>query len=194
MLEVQVPDIKAVESSLHGDLGVKMLLRPGRKEHDTPGSDWKELNSPGLSGIHWHPKSMGCIVECAQHDPPQDWLYAGTEWRNEIETREGTVFPDGSAVGVRFAGAELAVSDPIATAKLWAKGLGGVCISDTTVKLSDVCTLHFREKAHENESGLAGVFVVADSTQQHLVGKTIEVCNLAVHFVSDELSLAKSYL
>ena len=73
-----VPDVEQTEKLLHGVAGVQMLLRPGRDGSDGPSSDWTTPNSPGLSGIHWHPKSMGCIVETAQHIPSHRWMYVLT--------------------------------------------------------------------------------------------------------------------
>lgn len=133
MLEVQVPDILKVEKNLSGQ-GVKIVHRPGRVGDDEPGSDWTGLNDPGLTGIHWHPREMGCIVETAQHSPPENWLYAGSDWQDELETRSSSVFPDGSGVGVRFCGADLAVDDPAATATRWCDGLGAIRISETEVR------------------------------------------------------------
>lgn len=74
-----------------------------------------KLNKPGLSGVHWHPKDVGLIVETAQSIPPEEWLYAGTAWLRE---------PRRESVATGFCGAEIACDNPTELANLWARGLG----------------------------------------------------------------------
>lgn len=112
---MQVADIVSVENRWT-DAGSRVIMRPGRDRHmrSAPYERGK-LNTPGLSGVHWHPKDVGLIVETAQSTPPEAWLYAGTAWLQE---------PRRDTVATGFCGAEIACDNPTELAKLWARGLG----------------------------------------------------------------------
>jgi hypothetical protein len=75
MIEMQVPSVQGVEDRWVAQ-GCRVILRPGRDAQAAPAEYFKgRLNRPGLSGVHWHPKDIGLIMETAEHHPAGDWLY-----------------------------------------------------------------------------------------------------------------------
>jgi hypothetical protein len=124
-----VVDVDAVETRWES-AGKKVILRPGRNDlEEAVGYQRGHLNSPGLSGVHWHPKDVGLIVETAQHVPPQRWMYAGVEWEQE---------PRRVDVATGFCGAEIVADHPETMAETWASGLGAALGTDGTSVLLGV--------------------------------------------------------
>lgn len=67
----QVPDLAAARRRVD-ELGIRIVWEGSR---------------PGISGIHLHPADIGgAIVSLDQADPPDDWPWAGPEWRDHVRT------------------------------------------------------------------------------------------------------------
>mmetsp|Transcript_12923 Transcript_12923/g.15667 ORF Transcript_12923/g.15667 Transcript_12923/m.15667 type:complete len:269 (+) Transcript_12923:123-929(+) len=177
MIEMQVSDIVDVEKRMT-NVGARILMRPGRDAEDKskPYEVTGDLNVPGLSGIHWHPKDIGVIMETAEHHPPEDWLYAGRAWKTDIRER--------MKVGLGFAGVTVAVNgDPIEMAMKWSRGLGRPIASSepSTVILEDGGRVKFRRRRNEKEDGLVEVDVYSANSKE--TGREFRMCGILVRLV-----------
>eukprot|EP00035_Acanthoeca_spectabilis_P037836 m.47797 g.47797 ORF g.47797 m.47797 type:complete len:271 (-) comp8882_c0_seq4:2279-3091(-) len=178
MLEIQVADVEGVERRWES-AGNRVILRPGRNNAvEAVRYERGHLNRPGLSGVHWHPKDVGLIVETAQHVPPRRWLYAGVDWE---------CAPQRTDVATGFCGAEIAVNDPVGMAKTWAFGLGAQLGADgTSILLGAGEVVRFRRKMNDREDGLVAVDVRTASegpigTSRSLCGVTVNFCSSSGH-------------
>lgn len=177
MIEMQVSDVVGVEDRWTASRK-RIILRPGRDGHETPVEYAKKghLNKPGLSGLHWHPKDIGVIMETAEHHPAAEWQYAGNTWLQE---------PWHAKVGVGFQAAELVSDDPQALARDWAYGLGcPLNASGTGIMLQDGGEVKFRLRRHKGEDGLVGIDIRA--ANKSLVGKQFDLCGVSITMVEDK--------
>ena len=104
---------------------------------------------PGISGTHFHPADVGCILSCDEMKPPSEWLWAGNQW--------STTKRPPSSVG-RIAAVDVAVDDPATTAAKWNEMLGIVTDATpapTTVHLvEDGTTVRFVPKRRPKDDGM----------------------------------------
>ena len=98
MVIFQVPDLGSARERIDR-LGIRVV--------------W-EGSVPGISGMHLHPKDVpGAIVSFDQADPPDDWPWAGPNWRDHART---------DVVG-GIAAAEIQSDNPSALARRWSEVL-----------------------------------------------------------------------
>jgi hypothetical protein len=96
MLMLQVDDFAAARERARGE-GVREVF---------------EVSVPDMEEVHLHPADMrGAIVSLSQPQPPEAWRWGGPGWERR-------------AVGLRVAGATIAVADPAAVGKLWREVAG----------------------------------------------------------------------
>ena len=93
-----MPDLGAARGRVD-DLGIRVVWEGGR---------------PGIRGMHLHPADIGgAIVSLDEADPPDDWPWAGSEWKAHVGTQ---------VVG-GFTAAEIQSDDPYAIARRWGQVL-----------------------------------------------------------------------
>jgi len=182
MIEMQVSDVVGVEDRWSAT-GKRILLRPGRDGNETP-VDYAvkgRLNKPGLSGLHWHPKDIGVIMETAEHHPPEAWQYAGNEWINASRR---------DRIGIGFQAAELVSDDPETMAKDWAHGLDcPLNANGSGIVLRDGGEVRFRMRQNPKEDGLVAIDVRTAETS--LVGKKFDLCGLTITMVANQRLASK---
>eukprot|EP00041_Stephanoeca_diplocostata_P009868 m.155199 g.155199 ORF g.155199 m.155199 type:complete len:271 (-) comp17934_c0_seq1:270-1082(-) len=174
MIEMQVSDVAQVER-VWTERGKRIILRPGRSADGRPIAYERDGNVhiPGLSGLHWHPKDIGVIMETAEHHPPEAWLYAGESWMSESRHR---------AVGLGFAAVEVAVDDPASMASEWSSGLQRpLSATGCGIVLADGAEVRFRRRRNSREDGLVGMDIWA--AHDGHVGRVFDLCGVAVRLV-----------
>jgi catechol 2,3-dioxygenase-like lactoylglutathione lyase family enzyme len=99
MAMFQVDDLQAARERVSA-LGVRVV--------------W-QIDLPDISGTHLHPSDMrGAIVSLDRPDPPESWRWGGPGWIGRA----------GEGAPGRLAGITVAVDDPEAIARRWARVLG----------------------------------------------------------------------
>ena len=94
MVIIQVPDLDSARKRV-ADLGIRVV--------------W-EGAVPGIRGMHLHPADVGgAIVSLDEADPPDDWPWAGPDWKDHV----------GTEVVCGFTAAEIQSDDPYALARRW---------------------------------------------------------------------------
>jgi hypothetical protein len=105
----------------HGDSGYMLLLQTDDLARDRARFDqlgvriiW-ESKRPDIAAVHLHPKDVGgAIVSVDQPQTPEDWPWAGPDWRQYV-SEQGTQ---------RVVSATVGTTNPSLMAERWAKVLG----------------------------------------------------------------------
>ncbi len=102
----------------------------------------------GVTGLHLHPRDVGgAILSIDACDDPDDWPWAGPEWRGA---------PPIDPVVDDLVGVTIQVTEPAATAARWA-ALLGVGVRDETVVVLDDAALRFVPVGDGRGPGVAGI-------------------------------------
>ncbi len=192
MLLVQVPSLAACEARMVTDMGLTPIFasgraRDGRDREHTPVAA-APPDEGGITGTHFHPRDMGCIVEVTESSPPNEWMWAGRAWLQKGRGGgSGGESPPHSALAAttcgHFAGVVVAVSDPERTCATWARGgLGRRCSPTTLQTTGDGALITFRRPRHAKENG--PVRVDMWSRDPELDGVTCVIGGVAFRWVA----------
>ncbi|HET6810280.1 MAG TPA: VOC family protein [Acidimicrobiales bacterium] len=139
MAIVQVPDLDAARNRVT-DLGIRIV--------------W-EGAVPGIRGMHLHPADVGgAILSLDEADPPDDWPWAGADWKAHVGTQ---------VVG-GFTAAEIQSDDPYGMARRWGQVLAVDPVDgpDGSAVLGlDAGLLRFVRPRDERGPGLTGICLQA---------------------------------
>ena len=116
MLLMQVDDLHAVETKLKD----YKTIHSGGKSRALRGRSHTPLSPiplTGITGTHYHPRDMGCLIEATESSPTKEWLWAGNEWHvkdpmGSSSTKSGSI-----------ARVEIACADPDTVSKRWEHSL-----------------------------------------------------------------------
>jgi hypothetical protein len=151
MLLMQVDQLNQVENKLKhlqiiytegrdqvGHTKINRKHTPGHPIHVTKGSDIS------ITGSHYHPRDMGCIIEATESTPPSEWFWAGSSTHWTSFTKEGC-----------FAKVVIACNEPSKVCNTWHYGLSLIRRDMTKNSLwtEDGSEISFREPLYSSENG-----------------------------------------
>jgi hypothetical protein len=144
-----------------------------------PGTAILPVHANGISitGTHYHPRDMGCIIEATENTPRHQWLWAGHEWYQHS--------PKGSSTQCGgFARVVIACKDPAQTCHTWHTGLALIKkeAGSTALWTEDGCEIAFRKPLHALENG--PVEIDLWSRSKALIGVRTTLCGVVFGFVA----------
>ncbi len=131
---------------------------------EAPGGS--EADGTAIHGIHFHPADIGgAIVSIDRSERPQEWAWAGPNWRDHVHT----------SVVSAVAGVTIEAEDPEATAAAWAQLLG-VSADVRSVRIDDATIRFVAPEPGDRARGVIG-FDFAGSTPSdfELVGTAVSI-------------------
>ena len=194
MVLMQVPDLLKCEETLVSEYDFKPIHIGGRTfgnfKHPyprtpqrTPGKD-PVPNNAAISGTHFHPKDMGCIIEVTEQHPSEEWLWAGANWIKEFGQYGTSKFSGG------LAGCTIAVNNPEEMCKRWEAGMSlkqnnNIVIGRRLtydVVTDDGAIIKFRKPLNKIEDGVVAIDIFARDPK--MVGTSTVVANVIFNFVA----------
>ena len=175
MVLVQVDNLTTVESSMSHLTSIHSGGRDGTTNQDRPHVPGQPLPTrPGITGTHYHPRDMGCIVEATSMLPAHEWLWAGKKW---LDAPSG----DSTKVG-GFARLVIACQAPRKVCNTWRTGLllSQKDPTATTLWTSDGTEITFRTPLHALENGIVEIDLWC--RQKALKDCRTSICNVVFGF------------
>ena len=77
MVLMQVDSLSSSEEVLCGQYNMRPI-HAGGKDENLEGrrhSVGHKVPQTGITGTHFHPRDMGCIIEITEQHPAEDWLW-----------------------------------------------------------------------------------------------------------------------
>ena len=130
-----------------------------------------DARGDGIRGLHLHPRDVpGAIVSVDAAERPSEWPWAGSDWRDHVNT---------SRVHA-IVGMEVGVPDPRAACATWAKVLG-VSPAGSSLRTDDAVVSFVDSSAGRAREGIIGVDLATGDPS--LAGTRTELLGVALRFV-----------
>ena len=178
MVLMQVDNLHLVETKM-SQLQLQSVHAGGRARDMSNRTHQVGQSVPrsGITGTHYHPRDMGCIIEVTESTPKHEWLWAGNEWH-----AKDLIGINSTRCGA-YARIEIACSSPDQVCTKWE--LGMALLRDAkkrnTLRTEDGCEIFFREPMHSKENG--PVAIELWSRAAALDEKRFVVCGVVFTFV-----------
>tara|TARA_B100000795_G_scaffold253006_1_gene222933 strand:- start:426 stop:1220 length:795 start_codon:yes stop_codon:yes gene_type:complete len=180
MVLMQVDDLHEVEKNL----STLQTIHSGGKSREYVSrkhSPHQKVPLEGITGTHYHPRDMGCIIEATESSPKHEWLWAGNEWyKNDplgSSTRCGCI-----------ARVEIATKNPNEISRQWENNLSLTRRNKTSNSLwtDDGSEITFRKPLHGGENGPVAIDIFSRSIS--LLNVSTVVCGVVFKFVPNKNS------